>query len=143
MHGVCKKSRKETSGVIVLGIFFLGLDIVFQLIFRSVGYGTENRGVSFGLASEVGLIVSYFAFCLLIAWFIFDLYKHKQVSLFLFLTALGGVGNILSRLIWGSVWDYICISFFPFCFNISDVLISLGVASYILGVNGRRNIVRR
>ena len=60
----------------------------------------------------------------------------------LLLIALGGIGNILSRLVWGGVWDYICFPFLPFCFNLSDVLISLGVVSYILGVNGNRSTLR-
>lgn len=128
--------------MIIGGVLVLLLDLVLQTEFRSQNFGMANRGVSFGLAPEIGLIVSFIAYGLFIGWFVFDFVKNKKTRLFLFLIALGGLGNIVCRVIWGSVWDYICISFIPFCFNLSDVLISLGVVSYILGVNGNRSTLR-
>jgi lipoprotein signal peptidase len=123
------------------GVIFLGLDLVLQIIFRGARYGVENRGVSFGLAPEVGFVISLLAFSFLIGWYFYEKAKGKRF-LYLSLLALGGVGNIVCRLVWGSVWDYICLPFLSFCFNLSDVLISLGVVSYILGVNGNRSTLR-
>lgn len=125
------------------GIFILLMDLVLQAMFRASGLGLENRGVSFGMASEIGNIVSFIALSLFIGWFLFELIKFRKFRRSLFLIALGGLGNIFYRFIWGSVWDYICLPFLPFCFNLSDVLISLGVVSYILGVDGNRSTLRR
>ncbi len=129
--------------MIFRGVLILLLDLVFQTVFRASDIGLENRGVSFGMASEIGNIISFIALSLFIGWFLFELIKFRRFRPSLFLVALGGLGNIFYRFIWGSVWDYICLPFLPFCFNLSDVLISLGVVSYILGVDGNRGTLRR
>jgi len=128
--------------VIFAGGLVLVLDLVLQTVFRLKNMGMENRGVSFGMAPEMGLIISIVAFGLFIGWYLYERIKLKKKSTFLLVIALGGLGNVICRLIWGSVWDYICIPVLPFCFNLSDVLISLGVVSYILGVNGNRSTLR-
>jgi lipoprotein signal peptidase len=120
----------------------LVLDIILQSVFRATNFGVENRGVSFGAMPEVGKIISILAFGIFIAWFVFELVKYKKFRPFLFLIALGGLGNIIGRLVWGSVWDYVCLPLVPFCFNLSDVLISFGVVSYILGIDGNRSSLR-
>ena len=127
----------------LIWIVILVLDLVLSVVFRATKWGVENRGVSFGMASEVGFIISIVAFCLFVGLLAFEIYKRKKIRPFLLLITLGGLGNIVSRLIWGSVWDYICLPLLPFCFNLCDVLISLGVVSYILGGNGDRSSVRR
>jgi len=125
-----------------IGLFTAILDIFLQAYFRSQGFGFLNRGVSLGIASGIGNIISIAAFVFFTGWYLFERIKYKKSVGYLFLLALGGGVNVLSRLIWGSVWDYICIPYIPFCFNLSDVLISLGVVSYILGVNGNRSTLR-
>lgn len=126
----------------LIPFFVLALDFVLQTVFRLEKFGFENRGVSFGLAPEIGKIVSLAAFCLIFCWSIYEFIKTKKIRVFLLLITLGGVGNVVCRLIWGSVWDYVCIPLLPFCFNLSDVLICLGVVSYILGVDGNRYSLR-
>lgn len=124
------------------GVFILLLDLVLQYYFRFENIGFANRGVSFGLGPEFGIIISLFAFGSLFVWFVYEFTKLNKIRLFIFLILLGGLGNIVSRVFWGSVWDYICLPLLPFCFNISDVLISIGVVSYILGSNGNRSTLR-
>jgi len=60
----------------------------------------------------------------------------------IWLLAVGGMGNLVPRLIWSGVWDYIHVPILPFWFNLSDVLIVIGVISYILGVDGNCCFVR-
>lgn len=116
--------------------------MILQSVFRMINFGLENRGVSFGLGQEIGKTISIFVFAVFIFWFGYEIYIKKRYLLSLYLIALGGAGNIVCRFIWGSVWDYVCFPILPFCFNLSDVLISLGVVSYILGVNGNRRTLR-
>jgi len=127
---------------VIWGAFIiLIVDLLLQTVFRGGMIGLPNRGISFGLGQEMGLIISVFALV------IFGVYLYrfrvkptesagKPGMTGLWIIFLGGVGNVVCRLIWGSVWDYICLPFLPFCFNLSDVLISLGVVSYILRING-------
>lgn len=129
--------------MIFVGVFIAILDIFLQSYFRAQNFGMLNRGVSFGLAPEIGYIVSLSAFSFFIVWYFYDKFFLKKSSRFIFLVALGGGVNILCRFFWGSIWDYFCFSFLPFCFNLSDVLIGLGVVSYILGVDGNRGTLRR
>jgi len=117
-------------------------DIVLQNYFRLVSFGLENRGVSFGLGQEWGRVVSFLAYTAIILWYIYEKKWLKQDKLFLFLLALGGAGNLICRVVWGSVWDYISLPFLPFTFNLADVLICLGVVSYILGGDGNRSTFR-
>jgi lipoprotein signal peptidase len=126
------RTKGREIGIMVVAL----LDLFLQTSFRSIGFGVANRGVSFGLAPEMGLLISFGA------WLGFALMAKKgKVEYWLIL--IGGAGNIISRIIWGSVWDYICWLGLPFCFNLCDGLISFGVLSYILRGDEYRGFVRR
>ena len=55
-----------------------------------------------------------------------------SLNVFFVCLLLGGLGNILPRFVYGSVWDYLHLSFLGLWFNLSDVLILISVLSYIL-----------
>lgn len=143
MCELCQGSGKKFRKVNFVLIYVAILDIFLQAFLRSKNIGVPNRGVSFGLAPGIGLIISEVTYGIFIVWYLLIRWSKKRDYLYLLLLCLGGGVNIVCRLIWGSVWDYICIPFLPFCFNLSDVLISLGVVSYILGINGNRCSLRR
>jgi lipoprotein signal peptidase len=124
------------------GVFILFLDLFLQIVFRLNNFGIANRGLTLGIGSEIGLIISVVSLGLFFSWMIYEFLRFHRNSTYLLLIGLGGLGNVICRVIWGNVWDYVCIPFLPFCFNLSDVLISLGVVSYILGVNGNRSTLR-
>ena len=109
------------------------MDLFLQTYFRSINLGISNRGVSFGWWPGVGQTVAMLVFLGLI---IFTVTKQSKVNWPLRLLILGGLGNLLPRFFWGSVWDYLYLPFLPFWFNLSDVMISVGVLSYILKGNG-------
>jgi lipoprotein signal peptidase len=137
---MCQKSGKINKLIVGGGVVVLLLDLVLQCIFRKEDFGIENWGVSFGVGQGLGVSVFVITIVvLLLGIYLFRGEKGKAVSLI----ALGGIGNLFSRVIWGSVWDYVCIPLLPFCFNLADILICLGVVSYILGVNGNRSTLRR
>lgn len=62
---------------------------------------------------------------------------------------LGGLGNLLPRLWWGSVWDYLYLPLAGLWFNLCDVLICVGGLAFglreagILDHDGHNYIVRR
>lgn len=140
---MCQKSREKTTAVVRVVILLLTIvDIFLQNYFRLSLHGIENQGISFGLGQGWGRAASVFAYVGVILWFVYDRWGSRRDNLAIFLMACGGLGNLVGRILWGSVWDYLCFSWLPFCFNLSDVLISLGVVSYILGVDGNRCFVR-
>jgi lipoprotein signal peptidase len=107
------------------------LDLVLQVHFRTVGWGLANGGISWGMGQGWGWVIALVTFLIFLLVYNFSRSRPGMI-----LILLGAAGNLLSRLIWGSVWDYVCLPLLPFCFNLCDVLISLGVVSYILGDNG-------
>ncbi len=115
-------------------ILVLFLDIFLQDYFRGVNIGTLNRGVSFGMFPGTGQILAVVIYLLFVTVFLRKFLPTGR-SAFLML-AVGGLGNLIPRLVWGGVWDYIHFPGVSLWFNLSDVLISLGVISYILSSNG-------
>lgn len=89
-----------------------------------------NRGVSLGMFQGIS-----FWFVLLV-WVYLVLKNDKEFDLLI----LGGLGNLGPRLLFGGVWDYI--PYYFFWGNVSDLIITVGVFSYILGTNGDRDSLR-
>jgi len=93
-----------------------------------MNYGIENSGVSFGQLSGIRVNWILFVLTILTSYAL----KCKLHNLGLLYVIIGGLGNFFTRVLFGSVWDYITVYGLPFWFNISDVLITIGIVSYIL-----------
>lgn len=101
----------------------------------------RNMGGVFGLAQGQGWLFALFSLALISALF-FYLLRGKQVRVYEFLCfgfiAGGGLSNILDRLIYGSVVDFIDIQGIPFwhyIFNTADTFIHIGLwPMLIIGV---------
>lgn len=83
-----------------------------------------------GLFSGISFWLIFFV------WMFLVLKNDEEFDLLI----LGGLGNLVPRLLFGGVWDYI--PYYFFWGNLSDLIISVGVFSYILGVNGNRDTLR-
>lgn len=119
------------------------VDLFLQVYLRSIRFGVVNLGVSLGFLGSLGGFLAIFVYLLFLGYFLYCLRSGKSIQTGLWFVMLGGTGNFLMRVLTGSVWDYILIGFLPFWFNLSDVLITLGVISYILQNNELAHIVRR
>lgn len=135
----------KKTNLIWIGVPFLVLlDYVSKNAAKTAGIGHINSGVALGLfdnASQVTLIaaslVAVAGLCLLAL--------TGRVG-FLGVTGLmlivsGAIGNALSRILWGGVWDWIAIGAFP-AFNAADVLIDVGMLVFAISeikrtLNGR------
>jgi signal peptidase II len=84
-----------------------------------------NRGATFGLH------VPYIDIISLIVLLILSFYAYRYPSCGLSLILLGGFSNVLDRLVYGYVIDYLHIPFLPIVghtyFNLADVMIDVGV----------------
>lgn len=125
------------------GLIVLVVDLFLQVYLRSIRFGVVNLGVSLGFLGSLGGFLAIFVYLLFLGYFLYCLRSGKSIQTGLWFVMLGGTGNFLMRVLTGSVWDYILIGFLPFWFNLSDVLITLGVISYILQNNELAHIVRR
>lgn len=94
------------------------LDFLVQYFLSRLGWGVANGGVSFGI--NMPWILWYLAFILVLIIG----YKSK-------LLLAGALGNLISRLVLGYVWDYIKIPYIGLWFNFSDVMIVLAISLMI------------
>ncbi len=136
-----KKSLLYKSYLVWFSFFIVLVDWYLQFSYSSSGYGVENRGVSFGLGGDIGTHLRFVLPLFLLLAVIFLWKRGMLGSLFLGLLLIGGLGNMIPRIVWGYVWDYIHISQFELWINLSDVLISVSALSYIL-VGDDRNTDR-
>lgn len=89
----------------------------------------ENTGISFGLFKGLRLvfIILTIIVCLVISYYIFKFYRnHIAVTACLALIVGGAIGNLIDRIRFGYVIDYIHFTIFPPVFNLADSAIVCG-----------------
>lgn len=98
----------------------------------------KNFGIAFGIfKGQTGLLILLIS-VILIALLCLALSKKiesKQLLLAISFVIGGGIGNLIDRIFFGYVTDYLKLSFFPPVCNLSDYFICLGaliVAIYCL-----------
>lgn len=129
-----KKLRVGDRELFWLGIWCGVLDFGFQIYFRLINLGYSNSGVSFGWGEgSRGVLFLGLGGLLIFYWW----FRSHNVGLFWVL--VGGSVNVLQRLIWGSVWDYLNWSWLGFWNNGADILIFVGVILYLLTYERNRD----
>ena len=98
----------------------------------------ENKGVAFGMFQGMQWIFIVLTVVLL-ALIIFYMFKKRPDSKFFYVTVAlivgGGIGNLIDRIAYNYVVDYLSFSFFPPVCNFADYCITVGVillAVYLL-----------
>lgn len=89
----------------------------------------ENRGAAFGMLSNARWIFIVFTIVIIIALVIVIVRKKIDSKLFNVAAILiigGGIGNLIDRIFYGYVVDYLSISFFPPVCNLADYCITIG-----------------
>ncbi len=95
-----------------------------------------NSGVAFGMFQGQGYLFTVLAILvsLVIVFYFPRIPKEDKILRFALCLQLGGaIGNLVDRLFFGEVTDFISIGNFP-VFNIADASITTGVAVLILGI---------
>lgn len=95
----------------------------------------ENTGASFGIGKNFGWLFIIIT-VLLSGVIIYLLLTHQNHNAFSYYSAIaitaGGIGNLIDRLFFGYVIDYIYVMFFPYIFNFADCLVVTGVIAYVI-----------
>lgn len=93
---------------------------------------SENTGMAFSLLSDKPRFL--FTLVLLIILGIFyHIVKQKTLDLSIAFILAGGLGNLMDRLIYGFVVDFINPLFVDFAiFNVADIALNIGVALLII-----------
>ncbi|MGN1381304.1 MAG: signal peptidase II [Eubacterium sp.] len=106
----------------------------------------QNQGAAFGILSSSGHLLETIPVVVIIVVLIVVLinkYMHPFCKYALILIAVGGLGNLTDRVLFGKVTDMISLSFFPPIFNVADIAVTTGcimIAVYVFfGERFRRN----
>ena len=117
---------------------FQSLEVFYFLNFTFV----KNYGFAFSFLNDeslnlnalIGVLI--FFICVYLVYFIFlkahkeTLFKNQLMSFSLILA--GGLGNLLDRLMYGYVIDFIDITFNPYVFNLADSYVTIGLIMYVI-----------
>lgn len=120
------KLTKKNLGVASLVL----VDWVGQYLGYHFGFGVVNMGVTFGMFQGISFWI------ILVFWAYLVIKRDERFEKLVW----GGLGNLVPRVLFGGVWDYI--PYYFFWGNLSDLIITVGVFSYILGTNGDRDSLR-
>ncbi len=123
-------------------LFLIFIDQLSKYLIRLYysGFYICNHNLAFGLNLKWGILIFIFLFILIALNFQFKIFNLKLISNFKFqisnwsvlnisgiiLIASGGISNIIDRLHFGCVIDFIDLKFWP-VFNLADIYITLGV----------------
>ena len=96
----------------------------------------KNTGIAFGLLGENSLLVLLITASLLLLLFVYrkhfflnNIWHERAISFIL----AGGSGNLLDRILYGHVVDFIKVPFIPY-FNLADLFINIGMILYLIGL---------
>jgi signal peptidase II len=110
----------------------------------------KNNGVAFGLFQNIPYFFTITSVLISVGAILFYRYQlpndRPWVQVSLGLIVGGAIGNIIDRLRYSFVVDFVHVSWFPGIFNLADSAISIGVtmlAGYLLLVGDGQNSPRR
>ncbi len=97
----------------------------------------ENTGAAFGLFKNMMWIIMLVCLAAFVVIGVL-LFRYQNHTFFSYaastLLLAGGVGNLLDRIFYGFVVDFIHVLFFNYIFNFADCCITVGAALFILHV---------
>jgi signal peptidase II len=89
-----------------------------------------NTGAGFSILENMNILLAIISILAISA----IIYFHKEIPRFSALTIISGIiGNLIDRLMYGGVIDFINFKFWPI-FNIADSLICIGVIYWIIAI---------
>lgn len=95
----------------------------------------ENKGMAFGMLANQRWIFIALTSIVILALVIAVFNLKNQSRLFYISAALligGGIGNLIDRILYGYVVDYIALSFFPPVCNFADYCVTAGVIIFLV-----------
>ena len=105
------------------------IDNIFSMTY------VENKGVAFGMFSDMRWIFVALTSILLVI-IIFYMFKKRPKGKFFYVCAAliigGGIGNLIDRIFYGYVIDYLSLSFFPPVCNFADYCITAGTIMLVI-----------
>ncbi len=95
----------------------------------------ENTGVAFGMFKDLRWLFVLLTSVVIVVFIVLLFKSGNKSKLFSVSSALiigGGIGNLIDRLVYGYVVDYLSLSFFPPVCNFADYCITAGSVLLII-----------
>ncbi|MEK6948434.1 MAG: signal peptidase II [Nanoarchaeota archaeon] len=117
------------------------LDIITKLYFKNKNINflkylnfnyTENTGAIFGILKNNNLFFIILTIIIVIL-LVYLIKKEKKYQLELSIILSGAIGNLIDRIIYGYVIDFIDTKIWPI-FNLADMYITIGIALILLKI---------
>lgn len=116
---------------LAVGVGVVGLDQVTKLWARGLGRATLNRGGVLGVLPGTWWVVLMVGVLCGVVWmWRKSLYEVEQVGLMIVFWA--GLSNLVDRLVWTGVWDFIDYRMLRVSGNVADILLGVGVGVLVL-----------
>jgi len=117
---------------ILYALVLIAFDQITKFLFQNQYYGsgffrihyTENTGAAFSILQNQNLLLIIIA--IVVIALIFYYYKQIKLKLPLILILAGATGNLIDRIFFGYVRDFISVSIWPI-FNLADLFSTVGV----------------
>ncbi len=94
----------------------------------------RNTGAAFGLAKGISFyisVVGILGLAIIFFWYADLIFKYRYGAYGASILAAGALGNLIDRLKFGYVIDYLDVGFWP-VFNFADICITIGVVSILI-----------
>ncbi len=130
---------------LLFGVVLVFIDLVskFYFMYNSLDFGffslnySANTGIAFGFFKGFNLLFVVLSF--IIIGTIFYYYNNIKNSQYAFdLILAGAFGNLINRIFYGHVIDFIDFKFWPI-FNFADVFVVIGVILFIWGMHNEND----
>lgn len=123
----------QTTKILVQNFLFENRSqpLIDKLVYLTL---TKNKGIAFGLLKNWGNFFIFFSIATIILLVVFIYLYHRSLyAIFGLGLILGGtIGNLIDRVLYGSVIDFIDLRFWP-VFNLADSAIVFGAIILIGG----------
>ena len=95
----------------------------------------ENIGAAFGMLSGLGWVLITLTSLTILVLLVF-IFRYKHHSFLSYTSCImiiaGGIGNLIDRIAFGYVVDYIHVQFFPYVFNFADCCVVIGAILFAI-----------
>lgn len=135
---------KKFNYILIIGLILLDRIIKEAVILKhievipnilSINY-VENSGIAFGLMNRYNSIIILFNIILIILLFVYLTNintTNGKIYIYLSVLLAGSIGNLIDRIFYGYVVDYISILDFPI-FNLADIFIVIGMILFLVEI---------
>jgi len=142
------KERKILLKIILI-VLIVAIDLLTKMLFKNIIARTgqvvifdgllefiyvENTGASWGIFSSHALELAGLSIVFLLVIIAYDIIGSEKSKLYLasFISIMGGgIGNLVDRLSFGYVRDFIGVANWFVC-NVADIFVTVGVVMYLL-----------